>query len=172
MLHRRECRAVIASMVWDFRATAETISVPTEKGGAKMANEQRLVADNLANAVSCETAKIKTHFAKIIVEGTAEKPYYSILYYDPTKKEYFNGYGSYFIVNVFDWLSECFEVDASPVVDAVEVVHGRWVEDTKTDMIACTECGHAWNIIDNCTETFNYCPNCGAKMDGERKDND
>jgi DNA-directed RNA polymerase subunit RPC12/RpoP len=50
-------------------------------------------------------------------------------------------------------------------------VHGRWVEDTITDMIACTECGHAWNIIDNCTETFNYCPNCGAKMDGERKDN-
>ena len=51
-------------------------------------------------------------------------------------------------------------------VDAVEVVHGRWIEDTATDMIACTECGHAWNIIDNCTETFNYCPNCGAKMDG------
>ena len=43
--------------------------------------------------------------------------------------------------------------------------HGRWVEDTAYDMIACTECGHAWNIIDNCTETFNFCPNCGAIMD-------
>ena len=50
--------------------------------------------------------------------------------------------------------------------DAVEVVHGRWVEDTAYCNIACTECGHMWNIIDNCTETFNYCPNCGAKMDG------
>lgn len=49
-------------------------------------------------------------------------------------------------------------------VDAVPVVHGRWVEDTATDMIACTECGHAWSTIDNCTETFNYCPNCGADM--------
>lgn len=54
----------------------------------------------------------------------------------------------------------------APAIDAEEVVHGRWVEDTATDMIACTECGHAWNTIDNCTETFNYCPNCGAKMDG------
>ena len=60
-------------------------------------------------------------------------------------------------------------IDEQPTVDAVEVVHGRWVEDTATDMIACTECGHAWNIIDNCTETFNYCPSCGAKMDEERQ---
>ena len=57
-------------------------------------------------------------------------------------------------------------INACPTEDAVEVVHGRWIEDVATDMIACTECGHAWNIIDNCTETFNYCPNCGAKMDG------
>ena len=61
------------------------------------------------------------------------------------------------------------EITDAPTVDAVEVVHGRWIEDVATDMIACTECGHAWNIIDNCTETFNYCPNCGAKMDGERR---
>ena len=59
------------------------------------------------------------------------------------------------------------DIADAPTVDAVEVVHGRWIEDTATDMIACTECGHAWNIIDNCTETFNYCPNCGAKMDGD-----
>ena len=58
-------------------------------------------------------------------------------------------------------------IKEAPTVDAVEVVHGRWVEDTATDMIACTECGHAWNTIDNCTETFNYCPNCGAKKDGD-----
>ena len=62
-------------------------------------------------------------------------------------------------------------VMAQPTVDAVEVVHGRWIEDVATDMIACTECGHAWNIIDNCTETFNYCPNCGAcMMDGGNED--
>ena len=57
-----------------------------------------------------------------------------------------------------------FLVDSQPTVDAVEVVHGKWVEDTAYDTIACTECGHMWNTIDNCTETFNYCPNCGADM--------
>lgn len=31
-----------------------------------------------------ETTKIKTHFAKIIVDGTADKPCFSILYFDPT----------------------------------------------------------------------------------------
>lgn len=70
--------------------------------------------------------KIKTHFAKIIVEGTVEKPYYSILYYDPAKKEYFNGYGSYYIVNVFQWLSEEFEIIGDAVF-ADPVVHGQWV---------------------------------------------
>ena len=73
-----------------------------------------------------------------------------------------------------DWQNMCIHgteidevIENAPTVDAVQVVHGRWVEDTATDMIACTECGHAWNTIDNCTETFNYCPNCGAKMDGD-----
>lgn len=57
--------------------------------------------------------KIITHFAKIIVEGTAEKPYYSILYYDPTKDEYINGYGSYNIENVFKWMEEEFSIDVA-----------------------------------------------------------
>jgi predicted RNA-binding Zn-ribbon protein involved in translation (DUF1610 family) len=51
--------------------------------------------------------------------------------------------------------------------------HGEWVEYpyclcyegalTEYD-IACSSCGAVFNVIDNCTETFNYCPNCGAKM--------
>lgn len=60
--------------------------------------------------LSVSNKKIKTHFAKIIVEGTAEKPYYSILYHDPKRKEYFNGYGSYNLAYVFQWLKEEFEV--------------------------------------------------------------
>ena len=58
-------------------------------------------------------------------------------------------------------------VNSSPTVDAVEVVHGRWYEVQYIDKIACSVCGQHWSIIDNCTETFNYCPNCGAKMDGD-----
>ena len=54
-----------------------------------------------------------------------------------------------------------------PTVDAVEVVHGRWKNiDTREYL--------GW-MCSNCQKWFdsrtNYCPNCGAKMDGERKDN-
>lgn len=68
-------------------------------------------------------SKIKTHFAKIIVEGTAEKPYFSILYYDHTKNEYINGYGSYCIENVFKWLAEEFEIDVALADIYVESVN-------------------------------------------------
>ena len=54
--------------------------------------------------------KIKISFARIIVEGTPEKPYYNIEYFDPTDKEYHIGFGSYRLDNVFNWLAEEFEI--------------------------------------------------------------
>lgn len=39
----------------------------------------------------------------------------------------------------------------------------KWHEDF--EKIMCPICGKYWNIIDNCTETFKYCPNCGKKLD-------
>ena len=65
-------------------------------------------------------------------------------------------------------------VDEQPTVDAVEVVHGHWTALYKVDTwmgistidcFVCSECGKDNN------RKGNYCPNCGAKMDGERKDN-
>ena len=44
------------------------------------------------------------------------------------------------------------------------VVHGQWHDSW--DCMICSNCRHEWNYCDNNTETFNYCPNCGAKMDG------
>ena len=58
----------------------------------------------------------------------------------------------------------------APTVDAVEVVHGEWVQigyDKAMDRISCSVCKESWNILDNNTETFNYCPNCGADMRGD-----
>ena len=58
----------------------------------------------------------------------------------------------------------------APTVDAVEVKHGRWEQigyDKAMDRISCSCCKEYWNIMDNDTDTFNYCPNCGAKMDLE-----
>lgn len=63
--------------------------------------------------------KIKTNFAKIFVCGSAEKPYYNILYFDPVDKTWHVGYGSFYLSCVFKWLSEEFEIeDASAAEDA------------------------------------------------------
>ena len=63
-------------------------------------------------------------------------------------------------------------IDEQHTVDAVEVVHGRWdkyIDDDGDKASRCTACG--WNITyEDCTLEelgYNYCPNCGAKMDGD-----
>lgn len=46
-----------------------------------------------------------------------------------------------------------------PTIDAVPVVHGRWIPvDEKNDAFDCSEC------IAMVQKRCNYCPNCGAKM--------
>ena len=48
-------------------------------------------------------------------------------------------------------------------VDAVPVVHGRWIElEPEIGLMECNLCGH--KIM---RATCNYCPNCGARMDGD-----
>ena len=68
-------------------------------------------------------------------------------------------------------------VKESPTVDAVEVVHGYWVATPVRklnskgkvvkycDYYHCSECGTDRPIV----PPYNYCPNCGAKMDGEER---
>ena len=60
-----------------------------------------------------------------------------------------------------------------PTVDAVEVVHGHW---TTMDVIAkkagygVRYCRHAECKVNPCRLfecMTDYCPNCGAKMDGD-----
>jgi len=33
--------------------------------------------------------------------------------------------------------------------------------------IVCSACKHVFSTMDNCTEEFDYCPHCGAKMKQE-----
>jgi len=49
-----------------------------------------------------------------------------------------------------------------PKVDAVEVVHGRWIRRHNE-----TKCSRCKFIYYSNHDDFNYCPNCGAKMDGD-----
>lgn len=55
----------------------------------------------------------------------------------------------------------------APVADVVEVQHGRWIEQEKYTFGVMYDCSICDNrILDN-GHSWNYCPNCGAKMDGE-----
>lgn len=79
---------------------------------------------DMQSAYACNKKdKIKTNFAKIFVSGSAEKPYYNILYFDPVDKNYHVGFGSFYLPYVFKWLSEEFEIEDELTVDAVPVVY-------------------------------------------------
>lgn len=62
-------------------------------------------------------------------------------------------------------------INELPAADVAPVRHGRWIEYTKViipdpynkweQAWKCSECG-----FDDGFVAYNYCPNCGAKMDG------
>ena len=64
-----------------------------------------------------------------------------------------------------EWLASV--VRKAPTVYAVEVVHGRWKEPYR-QYVVCSECGSGY-VKYEFIESANYCPNCGAKMDGDPK---
>lgn len=53
----------------------------------------------------------------------------------------------------------------APTIEVKPVVHGRWEEASDGDGIVCPFCRTDFCTIIYDTEYFNYCPNCGAKMD-------
>lgn len=120
---------------------------------------------------------IRTHFAEIIVRGTADKPYYEILYFDTEDRSCHIGFGSYYLEYVFKWLSEEFETVADwQTADVAPVRHGRWVHDhyencsEQFEIVKCTNCGHKAYAMAIYVRGGNYCPNCGARMDGDGND--
>ena len=60
-----------------------------------------------------------------------------------------------------------YDVRTAPTVDAVEVVHGRWEINEKFADYECSVCKQGDIIAPYFKRLkMNYCPNCGAKMDG------
>lgn len=63
-------------------------------------------------------------------------------------------------------------IEKAPTVDAVQVVHGRWDDSGRytfpsgATAVRCTNCGCALTESEYRLYNWNYCPNCGAKMDG------
>ena len=69
---------------------------------------------------------------------------------------------------VAGWNGVISLLEQAPRVDAVEVVHGRWIAADYKPYIycKCSVCGRRITI----GEKSNYCSNCGAKMDGGNED--
>ena len=64
-----------------------------------------------------------------------------------------------------------------PAADVVEVVHGEWINDFGSySTMHCSKC--EWRVpyiedywaIQELYSSLHNCPNCGAKMDGEKNE--
>lgn len=59
-----------------------------------------------------------------------------------------------------------------PASDVAPVVHGRWDDSGRytfpggSTAVRCTNCGCALTVSEYHLNNWNYCPVCGAKMDG------
>ena len=60
-------------------------------------------------------------------------------------------------------------INSAPTVDAEPVRHGKWKKIRGA--INCSACkSSSWSMsFEDLVTSFNYCPNCGAKMDGDKK---
>ena len=60
-------------------------------------------------------------------------------------------------------------LDEIPAADVAPVVHGKWEYIPQTlntlSQLRCPFCGW-WSLDPSIDGAYNYCPNCGAKMDG------
>lgn len=63
-----------------------------------------------------------------------------------------------------------------PAVDAEPVQHGEWILNPcnlyNNATWVCSVCGNEWVLIDGTPldNQMDYCPRCGAKMDGGTRD--
>ena len=107
-----------------------------------MANEKRLIDANALKDSFCNACSTNKRYQRTNDECRSHK----------------DSYGN-----------SCFKmrlIDSAPTVDAVEVVHGSWIElPSMAPEYKCSECGQSyewWEVSE-----AHYCPNCGAKMDGD-----
>ena len=68
----------------------------------------------------------------------------------------------------YDILDDIYNI---PSADVAPVRHGRWKPFDRTwgrSVFTCSACGECMDVPTEMGKpTFDYCPNCGAKMDEE-----
>ena len=81
----------------------------------------------------------------------------------PSRKEWVDGSDGAMAMEI---------VASSPAADVAPVVHGRWDDSGRytfpsgSTAVRCTNCGCALTESEYHLNNWNYCPVCGAKMDG------
>ena len=78
---------------------------------------------------------------------------------------------------LFNITQRIFEIISEiPAADVAPVVHGRWDDSGRYTFpsgdtaVRCTNCGCALTESEYRLNNWNYCPVCGAKMDGGDND--
>lgn len=56
-----------------------------------------------------------------------------------------------------------------PAADVVPVRHGKWVKEELDFFYECSECGGKWHEQWIRSKFLKYCPDCGARMDLEAR---
>ena len=82
----------------------------------------------------------------------------------------YNGAVKAFNITHWTFLPKPPDANDSCSIDAVPVVHGRW-EYWNFDVYKCSNCdgySHVKEVIGK--PSWDYCPLCGAKMDGGKDD--
>lgn len=84
---------------------------------------------------------------------------------------------NYVICTVGHYFDDLFQdffnaIDEQPTIEAVPVRRGKWIH-RGCGIFACSKCGKdvGLNVYtgEKASETFKWCPHCGARMD-ERKE--
>ena len=58
-----------------------------------------------------------------------------------------------------------FDIESFPTADVAPVVYGQWETNSdRPDSLICSVCKCEFDMWKH--DPHNYCPNCGAKMDG------
>ena len=66
-----------------------------------------------------------------------------------------------------EWAVSHSQIDNMPTIDAVPVIYGKWIDPASADCYRCSVC-EEYTQMEMPGLLYHFCPNCGAKMTGEK----